>query len=235
MRIPDNIPWNLILPIAGLILVFAAWFLLPLQNFLEFFTGWVDSLGALGFLMFGAAYIVATIVLIPAALLTLAAGLTYGFWGYPLVLICATAGASIAFLIARLFFRERVEEQFSDNEKFQAIDGAIKEQGWKVVALMRLSPLFPFNLQNYLYGATDISFVHHGLATLLGIIPGSLMYVYFGSAGNAAITGSQSEGDSTLRWIMFALGLLATIAITFLITRKAKSKLEEFGMEKESK
>jgi uncharacterized membrane protein YdjX (TVP38/TMEM64 family) len=114
----------------------------------------------------------------------------------------------------------------------QAVDKAISEKGWKVVALLRLSPLFPFNLQNYFYGVTEIKFWHYVSATLVGILPGALMYVYLGAAGETVLgTGGDADGRGALRWGLFAAGLGATIIVTVLITRKAKAKLEELSPE----
>ncbi len=101
------------------------------------------------------------------------------------------------------------------------------------MGLLRLSPLVPFNLRNYIYGLTDIKFWHYVAATFFGIMPGSLMYVYFGAAGKAALAGGDG-GDPVLRWSLFGAGLVATIIVTVLVTRKARAKLDEMGLEEET-
>jgi uncharacterized membrane protein YdjX (TVP38/TMEM64 family) len=92
---------------------------------------------------------------------------------------------------------------------------------------LRLSPLVPFNLQNYAFGLTSVRFRAYVAATFFGIIPGTVLYVYLGAAGQAAISGS----GGALHWMFFAGGLLATVGVTWLIARKAKEKLRDSGVE----
>jgi uncharacterized membrane protein YdjX (TVP38/TMEM64 family) len=105
-----------------------------------------------------------------------------------------------------------------------ALDKAVAEDGWKIVGLLRLSPLVPFNLQNYLFGATGIPFLHFVAATFFGIIPGTALYTYFGVLGGAA------GAAGPVKWVFFAIGLAATIGVAVLIARKAKEKLREAGI-----
>ena len=94
--------------------------------------------------------------------------------------------------------------------------------------LLRLSPLFPFNVQNYLYGVTGIGFGQCLAATFFGIMPGTLLYVYIGAAGRLALAGDEPAG--VLRWVLFGLGLLATLAVTVLVTRRARAALQQAGL-----
>jgi uncharacterized membrane protein YdjX (TVP38/TMEM64 family) len=113
--------------------------------------------------------------------------------------------------------------------RFKAVDQAVTENGWKVVMLLRLSPVVPFNLQNYFFGVTDIKFWHYVAATFVGIMPGTALYVYLGAIG-AAAGGAGSQGGA-FKWTFFGVGLLATIVVTVLITRKAKARLDELGVK----
>ena len=152
------------------IALFAAGYFLPVKNWVEAFNGWVEQRGALGYVIFVAAYAVATVFFVPGSLITLGAALAFGFWpGLPLVSIGSTLGAAMAFLIARYFVRSRVQDAAKNNEKFAAMDEAIGKEGWKMVALLRLSPLLPFNLSNYLYGATKIAFWPYLAASWVGM------------------------------------------------------------------
>lgn len=160
------------------------------------------------------------------AILTIAAGVTYGFLGFPVMVVGATTGAGLAFLIARYFARARVERTIEGNTKLKAIDDAVDDEGWRIVALLRLSPLVPFNLQNYVFGATSVGFWPYLLATLFGIMPGVLLYVWIGSLGGMAGGG----GTSTLKWTFFAVGIVATGIVTWLIGRKAREKLNRTGL-----
>ena len=149
--------------------------------------------------------------------------------GVPITLVTATIAASLAFLIARQFARDWVRLLFERRRVFSVIDDAVAEDGWKIVALLRLSPAVPFNLQNYLFGVTAISFRHFVAATFVGIVPGTMLYVYLGLFGKAAA----SEGGSgrTLKSVVFGLGLLAAVIVVVLVTRKAMAKLKRSGID----
>lgn len=226
----SGFPWRWIGAGAVVLGLFAAWTFLPLSAWLESFTGWIEGLGLWGAALFAAVYAVATVLLVPGSVLTLGAGVTYGLWGFPVVAVGATVGAMLAFLVGRYAARRRVEARLANDRRFRAVDQAVEDEGWKIVALLRLSPLLPFNLQNYLYGITKVRFLPYSLATFFGILPGTLMYVYFGAAGRAALTGGEDSGDGTLTWIFFAVGLLATVAATVLVAKKAKAKLDDIGV-----
>jgi uncharacterized membrane protein YdjX (TVP38/TMEM64 family) len=204
--------------------IVALWSLLPVSEWLEALRGWIVGLGVPGVVVFALIYILGAVVLAPEALLTILAGFAYGFWGLPIVLVAATIGAAAAFLIARYLARERVRAAMTRRRNLAAIDRAVAEEGWKIVGLLRLSPLVPFNLQNYLFGATGIPFLHFVAATFFGIIPGTALYTYLGVLGGAA-----SEAGP-VKWVLFALGLVATIAVPVLIARTARQKLRQAGI-----
>lgn len=226
-----TIPWNLILPAA--VVFFGAWFLLPVEGWLQAFSEWIKGLGVWGGVLFSAVYVVATVVLAPGAPLTIAAGLVFGLgWGFPVVLVGATIGASLAFLVARYLVRERITAMMEKRPKLKAVDKAVTEDGWKVVLLLRLSPLVPFNIQNYFFGLTDIAFRHYVLATFVGIIPGVILYLYIGAIGGALGGGGGEWG--TLQWVFFGFGLVATIVVAIMVTKKAKEKLKEAGVGDDS-
>ena len=205
------------------IALFAAWYFLPVKDGVEAFTGWVEQRGALGYVIFVIAYAVATVCFVPGSLMTVGAGLAFGlFPGFPLVSLGATLGAASAFLIARYFVRDKVQEAAKKNEKFAAMDEAIGKDGWKMVALLRLSPLLPFNLSNYLYGVTKISFWPYLAASWVGMLPGTFLYVYLGAVGKGA-TGEKSGGP--WKWALIGVGLVATIVVTIWISRLAKKEV----------
>jgi len=221
-------PWKWIVPAAVVVAAFAAWFFLPVKDWLETFSQWIEGLGIWGGIVFVAVYAIATLLLAPGALFTLTAGLVFGLaWGFLVVMIGATLGAALAFLIARYLLREKIRQAMHKRPKFQAVDEAVSEGGWKIVLLLRLSPLVPFNLQNYFFGITDIKFWQYIGATFAGIIPGAFLYLYLGAVGGA-LTGDSEWG--TAQWIFFGIGLAATIAMAVLVTIKAKKKLEAAGV-----
>jgi uncharacterized membrane protein YdjX (TVP38/TMEM64 family) len=215
------------------LVVFIAWFFLPLGEWIQSFNDWIDSLGIWGGLVFVAVYIVATILLAPGSVFTVAGGFVFGLaWGFPLVVTAATIGASLAFLIARYLARDRIKEFVARKPRFNAVDRAVSDEGWKVVALLRLSPLVPFNLQNYFFGLTEVKLWHYVLATFFGIIPGALLYLYVGAIGKAAAGSGVPPGSGgILQWVFFGVGLIATAVVAILVTRKAKAKLEKIGVD----
>lgn len=229
------IPWNWIIAAAVIAAAFVAWFFLPVKDWLETFRQWIEGLGFWGGVVFVVAYVIATLMLAPGVLLTLAAGLVFGLaWGFPIVMIGAMLGASLAFLVARCFLRERIKRALHKRPKFKAVDEAVSEDGWKIVLLLRLDPFVPFSLQNYFFGITEIKFWQYVAATLFGIIPGVVLHLYLGAIGGA-LTGKTGTGWGTPQWIFFGIGLVATIAIAVVVMRKAKKKLEEAGVSGDAK
>jgi len=216
------------------LLVLAAFLLiqaLPTGRWIDAMRSWVESTGPWGPLIFGVIYAIAVVVLAPGSALTLASGAVFGLvWGTIVASVASNVGAACAFLIGRYLARSRVQQLAAESPKFKAMDDAIAEGGWKVVAMLRLSPAVPFNLQNYLYGLTQIRFWPCVLASWLAMLPGTFLYVYFGHIGVSAAAGTSDgpdeSGRSTLQWIALSVGLIATIALTVYLTRLARSKLE---------
>jgi len=223
-------PWQWALGVAVIAALVAGWFLLPVDAWSDAFQAWIKGLGPWGWLIFAAVYILGTVLLVPGSVLTFAAGLAFGLAiGFPLVVVSATIGATLAFLVARYLAHDKVESLMQDRPKFKAIQSAVSEGGWKVVALLRLSPVLPFNLQNYFYGVTDLKLRDYVVATFFGIMPGTLLNVYVGAAGKAA----SGDGASTLEWSFLAVGLVATVLVAVIVTKKAKAKLKEHGVGQE--
>ena len=192
-------------------------------------SAWVDGLGVWGPVAFVAGYAVATVAFVPGSLLTLAAGAIFGVGkGTALVLLAATLGASAAFLVSRYLARGFVERRLAGNERLAAIDRAIGSQGRKIVLLLRLSPVFPFNLLNYALGLTRVRFADYALASI-GMLPGTLLYVYYGKvAGDVArLAGGAPMRRGPAYYGVVALGLVATVVVTTLITRIARRALQE--------
>lgn len=214
-----------VLSLAFALLVVAAvvaWYVLPIEEWVLDFTAWIESLGASGVIAFGIVYVVGTLLMAPASVMSITAGLAFGLWGVPFVLAAGTTGAALAFLLARYVAHERVTQALEGHPNFKAVGRAIDEEGWKVVGLMRLSPPVPFAVTNYFFGVTNVGFWPFVLTTLIGIVPATLVYVNLGAMGQAAVTGREGHA---MRWVLLALGLVATVAAAVLVTRKAKEKL----------
>jgi uncharacterized membrane protein YdjX (TVP38/TMEM64 family) len=198
-----------------------------LQQLLRGALTWISGLGALGFLFFIALYVLACVFMLPGSILTLGAGVIFGVLkGAITVLIGATLGATCAFLVGRYLARSWVARRIAGNERFKAVDEAVGKEGWKIVMLTRLSPIFPFNVLNYAYGVTQISLRHYLFASGIGMIPGTVMYVYLGSlAGDLASLGTGGQNRTAFEWALYGIGLLATVAVTIFVTRVARKAL----------
>ncbi len=209
--------------IAALLLIgrFAAG---PLANFAE----WVESLGPWAPVVFIAGYVIATVAFVPASLLTLAGGAIFGlFHGALYVFIGATLGSTAAFLVSRYAARPFVERKLADNSHYQRTQSAIKEQGGRIVLLLRLSPLLPFNALNYALGISKVGIVPFVLGSV-GMIPGTILYVYYGKlAGDLASLGSGGVEKGAAYYGVALLGLAATIALAVIGARVGKRALGE--------
>ncbi|BAY99126.1 hypothetical protein NIES37_31050 [Tolypothrix tenuis PCC 7101] len=205
---------------------------LNIQEILHTLIASVNNLGYFGPIAFIAIYNLATLLFIPGSILTLKGGCLFGvFWGSIYVLIAATIGATLAFLIGRYLSRDWVVQQLEKHPKFKAIDLAVAQAGWKIVLLTRLSPIFPFNLLNYAFGVTQVSLKDYILGSL-GIIPGTVMYVYIGSlATNLTMLNTNNHPQNSQaqigEWVIQILGLIATVAVTVYITKVAQKALKQ--------
>ncbi len=174
--------------------------------------GWIHSLGAWGPLVFALIYIAATIAAVPGSVITLAAGALFGsVVGVIVVSFASIAGASLAFLIARYFARDAVVRWLAGNEKFRRLDELTEKHGAVIVAVVRLIPLFPFDLLNYGFGLTRIPFRTYVFWSWLCMIPGTILYV----VGADALIAGFTEGK--VPWPL--IGVLAAVAViaAFLI------------------
>lgn len=200
-----------------------------LGGYVPRFAAWVDGLGLWGPVVFMLGYAVATVAFIPGSLLTLAAGAIFGLArGTAFVLVGATLGAAAAFLVGRYVARRAVERRLEGRPRFHAIDRAVGREGLKIVTLLRLSPVFPFNLLNYALGLTRVRFRDYLLACL-GMLPGTFLYVYYGKAlgSLAAVAGGAEVERGWGRWLVLGLGLVATVLVTLFITRIARRALTQ--------
>lgn len=225
---------NAVARLVVLLLIVIALFLamrfLPVQQWLRSFSDWVGEMGAAGIFIFIVVYAAATVLMAPGSILTIGAGFGFGLWkGFLAVSAGATLGASLAFLVARFIAREKIEAIAQRNEKFRNLDRAIGEQGAKLIFLLRLSPVIPFNLSNYFYGLTAVRFWPYVLASWIGMMPGILLYVYIGTAGKAAVAaaaGGEAGKHGWQYWTFLGVGLAATVIVTIWVTKIARDALK---------
>ncbi|KAJ0257644.1 hypothetical protein HA466_0084800 [Hirschfeldia incana] len=205
-----------------------------INTFLTQFSTLIEGYGPAGYALFIAVYAGLEILAIPALPLTMSAGLLFGsLVGTIIVSISGTMAASAAFLIARYFARERILKLVEGNKKFLAIDKAIGENGFRVVTLLRLSPLLPFSLGNYLYGLTSVKFVPYVLGSWLGMLPGSWAYVSAGAFGRAIIQEESTVGlpGGNGQLLTLGLGLLVTALAATYVTGLAKDAIKDIDDE----
>jgi len=191
---------------------------------------WTKGLGPLGPIVFIAIYVAACVFFIPGSILTIGAGVVFGVVrGSIYVSIAATLGATCAFLIGRYFARDWVAAKLESYPKFRAIDLAVAREGWKIVGLTRLSPVFPFNLLNYAFGVTRVSLREYIVASWAGMLPGTVMYVYLGSIAGDLATASSPHGASNApgRWALNIVGFAATVAVAIYVARIGARALRE--------
>lgn len=207
----------------------AAYFLW-IRERLPDFVEWVRAQGFAGALVFMGGYALATVLMIPGALITMLAGLIYGPWlGLAVVSPASVLGASLAFLLGRFVFRGAVERKMAGSRRFRALQTAMEREGFKILVLVRLSPIFPYSLVNYAFGVTRLPLGQYALGSWIGMLAGTFLYVYLGSTVGdlARLTSGDAPDAGAAGWALRGAGLLATVAVTVLITRAARRALAE--------
>jgi uncharacterized membrane protein YdjX (TVP38/TMEM64 family) len=205
-------------------------------DYVQQFLDSVHDLGAWGPIVVAVVYIVACVLCVPGSLVTLGAGLAFGVWiGTVTVSIGSTLGAAAAFLVGRFLARDWIEGRVARNPRFQAIDQAVGENGFKIVLLTRLSPIFPFNLLNYGYGLTRVRFADYFLASWIGMLPFTVVYVYLGSlAASVATLNASKEEHRTTNLVVLIVGLAVAVVVAVVIGRIAKKALDKAIAKTES-
>ena len=196
---------------------------MPLEDWSHQLEQAIAGMGlAAGLAVFCAASVFGTLLLVPAWIFPLVAGAVFGMgWGLVAAMIAAVVSALAAFLLARYVLRALVERAARRNKVFKSVDGAVKKDGWKVVALLRMSPVLPSGFKSYFLGLTHVKLADYLAASAAGMLPGIVLKVYVGAAGRGAIT----EGGA-LNWTIFAVGVAATIALTMIVGRKVRAALK---------
>lgn len=213
----------------GVLAVLLVVFGRSLVGLLPGFAAWVEGLGAWGPVAFVLGYALATVAFVPGSVLTLLGGAIFGLArGTAYVFLGALLGTVLAFLAARYLARPWVERRVAEQPRFARLDEAVGEQGRKIVFLLRLSPVIPFNLLNYALGVTRVRLSDYVLASV-GMIPGTVLYVYYGKVAGevAALAGGAGVERGTGYYLVLALGLVATVIATVIITRMARRALNQ--------
>lgn len=217
--------------VAGLLVIAAiivAFRVLPVADWLRSFQTYVRGLGALGYVVYIVVYALCIVAFVPASILTLGAGAIFGFVGGTIVVIIgATIGATLAFLLARTVMRKRVEAMTAKSAKFRALDRAIASEGTKIVFLCRLAVVFPFTYINYAFGLTAIPLGRYVVATFFGIVPATAAFVFASSAATSAATTS----TSSITKIVYIAGGVVAVIVSILIGRIATRAIKRAGVD----
>ena len=215
------------LKIAAAVVIVAAILLairfLPVAAWVDHLKSYVQGSGPIGYVLYVLAYIVSCILLIPAIALTLGSGAIFGFVrGAIVTLIGATAGATAAFLLSRSVLRRHVERRIASNQKMAAVDRAIAGEGTKIMLLMRLSGFPPFTWINYALGLSAVKFVPYVVTTVIGIIPGTLAFVWAGAAGVEVLNGRGNR-------IALAVTAIGAVLVIFYVGRVAATAVKRYA------
>ena len=219
--------WKVLSLLAGLLALFLAARLLPVLDWIETFRLWAQQFGFAGPFIYGGAFALITIFMLPCLPLTILAGFTFGLWGgLVAIMFGIMVSAAFGFLFARYAARETVARRIDRYPKFRAIDRAIAKEGWKIVGLLRMCPV-PFGITNYLYGMTAIPFGRYMAATFFGMLPGNIMFVYLGAFGRRTTEGPRDP----LEYLLGGLALAALVGVTLILRRIALRATAAAGVE----
>lgn len=220
---------RLALGAALLLIVATAAYLLPIRPYLQALLEWVRDMGAWGPVLLAVAYVIATVCFVPGSLMTIGAGFLFGVVvGAVTVSLASVVGASAAFWLGRTIARGWVERRFSGDRRFEALDSAVEREGFKIVVLVRLSPVIPFTAINYVLGLTKISYRDFLLASWIGMLPGTILYAYLGSTLHSlAELGSGAAAGGRVGQAFFVAGLVITLIATIVVTRIAHRALRQ--------
>ena len=215
-----------VIGVAGLVALFT---LLPVASWLVTVVEWIRDQGPAGTALFAVAYVAAAVLLLPGSVLTIGAGFAYGpLWGLMLISPVSVLAATTAFLLGRTIARDWITRRLGQDPRLAAIDAAVGQSGFKIVLLLRLSPLFPFNVLNYTLGLTRVRLRDFVLGSWIGMLPGTALYVYIGSlVTSASELASDTHPSAGVEGrVLLVVGLVATLAVVVLVTRIARKALK---------
>lgn len=194
--------------------------LLPFNLWFGVAQTWMAQIGPAAFVVFGLVYVVATATVLPTAPFSLAAGLIFGAAGLPLAMASAACAAAAGYYVSRYFLRAHVAKLVARRPLLLALDHAIAEQGWRVVFLIRLSPVVPFTVQNYMLGATRVRIGPYLLASVAGIVPYTAVWVYVGTLGQTSLSAA---GPAAM--MLPGIGVICSLLAVTLVSLAARRAL----------
>lgn len=223
----DRAPFRAAFLVGAAIVLVLAIVLLPARDWTTALLAWVGERGPWSGVLLGVLWVPAAVLFTPGSLLTLGTGFLLGFgWGLVVVSIGSTLGATAAFLVGRRLGRDWIQERIGGHERLRGVDGAIAREGLKVVILLRLSPLIPYNGLNYALSLTGVGLRDFVIGSWLGMLPGTVLYVALGAGARSLAAAMSGAGERPAAWIALgAAGLVATAAAVWLVARAARRAL----------
>ena len=198
---------------------------LPVDATIVWLRSWADASGPTGMIGFGAAYVVLALLFVPGAALTMVAGAVFGIgWGIVVVAIATSVADAAAFLLGRYIARGAVVRLMERYPRLKIIDRTISRGGWRIVALIRLSPALPYSASNYLFGVTSVPFFPFLISSGVFTLPGALAYLYLGYVGAETVSGS---GRNAVEWALLSVGLAVTFVAIGYVTVLARRTFAE--------
>jgi uncharacterized membrane protein YdjX (TVP38/TMEM64 family) len=198
---------------------------LPVDATIVSLRSWADASGPTGMVGFGAAYVVLALLFVPGAALTMVAGAVFGIgWGMVVVAIATSVADAAAFLLGRYIARGAVVRLMERYPRFKIIDRTISLGGWRIVALIRLSPALPYSASNYLFGVTSVPFFPFLISSGIFTLPGALAYLYLGYVGAETVSGSSRNA---VEWALLSVGLAVTFVAIGYVTVLARRTFAE--------
>jgi uncharacterized membrane protein YdjX (TVP38/TMEM64 family) len=218
-----------VLAVIALMKYFGLFQYVSMQNIMNL-KAWINGLGAIGPLVYILLFIAACLFFLPGLPVAILGGLAFGpIMGTVWASIGSTTGAALAFLVARYVAREMVEGWAQANPIFKKIDDGVAAQGWRMLMITRLVPVFPFNLQNYAYGLTKIGFPTYVLVSWICMLPGAIAFTFMG--------GAIVSGEGNIGRIFMYLGIGAVVLVLISLIPgwiKKRSKLADLEKEGET-
>jgi uncharacterized membrane protein YdjX (TVP38/TMEM64 family) len=201
----------------------------PLTQWLVGGAAWAERNPYEAGAVFVAAYTLAAVLAVPGTILTLCAGFVFGVpFGVVLVSAGSVLGAAAAFLLGRFVTRAWVAKRIADSPRWRALDAAARHDGFTIVLLARLSPLFPYNLLNYAFGLTAVQLRDYVFGSWVGMLPATVLYVYIGSLAKSV--AALTSGRLDVGWpgrLLLIVGFIATVGLTVVIARRATRTLRD--------
>jgi uncharacterized membrane protein YdjX (TVP38/TMEM64 family)/membrane-associated phospholipid phosphatase len=206
---------TIVLLVAGVVLIPDAWW--------SQFEDWLEDLNPfIAFFVFCGAYALSMLLLLPVWVFPIASGAIFGFaFGFLAAAIAVGSASLVGLLLIRYAAPHRVKRWVRSSSTFKAVEHEVAKHPWRMVSLLRLSPVIPCGLKSYVLGLTRVDVRKYMGASLAGVAPDLAIKTYLGAAGRGAI-----GAGGALNWVLFAGGILALLTLSFIVGRRVKARLK---------